>query len=161
MDDARVSGKVPTMMKRVVVGLMAMTTAAIPASAQSPEVRADAIFAGPAAVHAGIGLIATVGTYLRSGIIGGIGAGTDGISGRVDIVNRFHLDPFREHKWAPYAGGGLTARFDDNRRARFYLLAVAGVDGPVRKGLTTAIEAGLGGGGRLGVIVRKAAAERR
>jgi hypothetical protein len=132
-----------------------------PLKAQSVEARIDGIVANPAAIHAGIGITGVTGTYLRSGIVAGIGESKNGISGRVDFVNRFHLDPFREHKWAPYAGGGLTTRFDDNRRTRVYLLLIAGVDGPVTNGLTTSIEAGLGGGGRIGVIIRRATAERR
>ncbi len=125
------------------------------------EARADAIFADVSVIHGALGFTVPAGTYLRSGIDAGLGAGPDGISGRIDLVNRFHLDPFRESKWAPYAGGGLTARFDQGRRGRVYLLIFAGLDGPVRGGLATSFEAGLGGGGRVGLIVRRAAAERR
>jgi hypothetical protein len=89
-----------------------------------------------------------------------MGASRDGLSGRIDLLNRFHLDPFRESRWAPYAGGGLSGRFD-NGRERVYLLLIVGVDGPVSRGLTTSFEGGLGGGGRLGVTIRRAAAERR
>jgi len=39
--------------------------------------------------------------------------------------------------------------------------AVAGIDGPVRNGLTTSFEVGLGGGARVGLILRQAVAERR
>lgn len=123
------------------------------------EGRVDAIISRTSAVHAGLGLTFHTGTYLRSGIVAGIGGGGDGLSGRLDIVNRFHLDPFRESRWAPYAGGGVSGRIDDERRV--YLLLLVGVDGPVSRGLTTTVEAGLGGGGRIGVIVRRAAAERR
>ncbi len=130
-------------------------------SSPAIEARVDAIFADVSAIHGAVGFTVPIGTYLRSGLDAGIGAGADGISGRIDLINRFHLDPFRESRWAPYAGGGLTARFDDNRRGRVYLLIFAGLDGPVWRGLTTSFEAGLGGGGRIGVIVRRAAAERR
>jgi hypothetical protein len=125
------------------------------------EARVDAIISDVSAIHGAIGFTVPVGTYLRSGIDAGIGASSEGISGRIDLVNRFHLDPFRESKWAPYGGGGLTARFDDNRREKIYLLIFAGIDGPVKRGLTTSFEAGLGGGGRVGLIIRRAAAERR
>lgn len=137
--------------------------ASSPSGAQSvvPEARVDAIISNVSAVHAGFGVTGSVGTYLRSGVVAGAGLSRDGLSGRLDVVNRFHLDPFRESRWAPYAGGGLTARFDEGHRARAFLLLLIGIDGPVRKGLTTSIEAGLGGGGRLGVIVRKTRAERR
>ncbi len=128
--------------------------------AQSIEGRIDAIAAGPAAIHAGVGFTVPMGTYVRSGFDGAIGSSRNGISGRVDGFARFHLDPLRQHKWAPYGGGGLTARFDDNRATRYYLLVFLGIDGPVANKLSASIEAGLGGGGRIGVIVRQAA-ERR
>jgi hypothetical protein len=142
-------------------GAAALVGMPVQARCQSLEARGDAIVAGPAAIHAGIGFTAPLGTYVRSGLVGGLGAGEDGLSGRVDLVSRFQLDPFREHRWAPYAGGGLTARFDAHRQTRFALLLLVGVDGPARQGLTTAVEAGLGSGGRIGVIIRRAVAERR
>jgi hypothetical protein len=125
------------------------------------EGRVDAIISDLSAIQGGIGFTVPAGTYLRSGFDAAVGASRDGISGRLDFVNRFHLDPFRQSKWAPYAGGGLSARFDDNRHERLYLLVFAGIDGPVKNGLTTSIEAGLGGGARIGMIIRRAAAERR
>ncbi|MEO8194186.1 MAG: hypothetical protein ABI681_10055 [Gemmatimonadales bacterium] len=127
----------------------------------TPEARIDAILALPEALHAGLGIMFNTGTYLRSGVVAGVGASRDGLSGRIDGVARFHLDPFREHRWAPYGGGGLTIRFDEDRRRRPYLLLLAGIDGPVKGGLTTSFEAALGGGGRIGVIIRRGAAERR
>ena len=133
---------------------------AVSAEAQSIEGRVDGIFAGPAAIHAGAGFTVPMGTYVRSGVDGAIGSSRDGISGRVDAFARFHLDPFRQHKWAPYGGGGLTARFDDNRSNRYFLLVFLGVDGPVTGKVSTSIEAAFGGGGRIGLIVRRAG-ERR
>ena len=131
------------------------------ARAQAPLARADVIVAAKPAAHLGAGVAWRTGTYLRSGLEGGIGASEDGISGRLDIVNRFHLDPFRESRWAPYAGGGLSTRFDDNAETRVYLLVLFGVDGPAKRGLSTSLEAGFGGGGRIGVVIRRASAERR
>jgi len=145
----------------VFIAVLAPAILASGAEAQSAEGRVDVFADGPPAIHAGAGFTVRAGTYLRSGLTGAIGASRNGISGRVDFMNRFHLDPFRERRWGPYAGGGLTARFDDNRSDRFYLLLIAGIDGPARRGVTTAIEAGLGGGARLGLILRHAAAERR
>lgn len=135
--------------------------APLTAAAQSVEGRLDGILADPAAIHAGAGLSVPVGTYVRLGFVGAVGGSSGGISGRSDLFARFHLDPFREHRWALYAGGGLTARYDDNRTTRYFLLLLAGVDGPVRGGIAPSIEAGFGGGGRIGVIIRRSAAERR
>lgn len=151
----------------VVNVLLLPATAAAQRPAKDPvpkiaiEGRVDALVSKVSAVHAGAGFTVKTGTYLRSGLDAGLGASRDGISGRIDFVNRFHLDPFRQFKWAPYAGGGIGVRFDDNRREQVYLLVFLGVDGPVRNGLGTSFEAGLGGGGRIGMIIRRAAAERR
>lgn len=141
--------------------LIALLLLPLTIRAQSIEGRIDAIAKNPPAIHAGAGFTIPLGTYVRSGVDAGIGASEDGISGRIDFVNRFHLDPFRQHKWAPYAGGGLTARFDDNRSSRIYLLLFAGMDGPASRGIGTSIEAGFGGGGRIGIILRKTTTERR
>lgn len=135
--------------------------AASPARAQVPEARVDVIIAETSAVHAGAGVSFSTGTYLRSGVVAALGSSRDGISGRIDFLNRFHLDPFRESRWAPYAGGGLTARFDDGHNSRVYLLVIFGVDGPAKRGLTTSFEAGFGGGGRIGAVIRRTSAERR
>lgn len=148
-------------MKVLSVVIMLAVLGRSPVEAQTPEGRIDAIASDPAAIHAGLGVTTKAGTYLRTGIVGGLGASGDGISGRIDFINRFHLDPFRESKWAPYAGGGLSARFDDNARSRLYALLILGLDGPVARGLTTSVEAGLGGGARLGIVIRRAAQERR
>ena len=143
--------------------LVALVAAPVarPGAAQVPEARVDAIIAETSAVHAGVGVSVSAGTYLRSGVVAALGASRDGLSGRVDLLNRFHLDPFRESRWAPYAGGGLTARFDNGSKSRVYLLIVLGIDGPAKRGLTTSFEAGFGGGGRIGFVIRRTSAERR
>jgi hypothetical protein len=102
-----------------------------------------------------------MGYYVRSGIVGGVGATGNGLSGRVDFFARFHFDPFRESRWAPYGGGGVSGRFDNGERARAFLLLLAGLDGPIHGGMTSSVELGLGGGARIGVIIRQARRERR
>jgi len=127
----------------------------------SIEGRIDAIAASTSAIQAGIGLTTVAGTYVRTGIVGAIGASKNGVSGRADAFARFHLDPFRESSWAPYGGAGLSTRFEQNERTSAYVLVFAGIDGPIRNGLTMSIEAGLGGGGRVGIILRRAVARQR
>lgn len=127
----------------------------------SIEARIDVIGAKRSAAQAGVGILMFAGTYLRTGIVGAVGATKDGLSSRADGFALFHLDPFRQSRWAPYGGAGLSGRFDEGSRPRAYLLVFAGVDGPVKSGLTTSFEAGLGGGVRLGVVIRQAVAERR
>ena len=127
----------------------------------SIEARIDAIAASTSAIQAGIGLTTVAGTYVRTGIVAAVGASKNGVSGRADAFARFHLDPFRESNWAPYGGAGLSTRMEQGERTRAYVLVFAGIDGPIRNGLTTSIEAGLGGGGRIGIIVRRAVARQR
>ncbi len=133
---------------------------AAPPQKTDVEGRIDAIVTARRAIQAGIGVTTPVGTYVRLGIVGAAGAG-GGRSARIDGFARFHLDPVRQSRWAPYGGAGLTGRFDQAARTKAYLLVFAGIDGPIQNGLTTSVEAGLGGGARVGIILRRAVAERR
>lgn len=139
----------------------AQTAAPTKPSSISIEGRIDAIAASTSAIQAGVGLTTVAGIYARTGVVGAIGASKNGLSGRADAFARFHLDPFRESRWAPYGGAGLSTRMEQGERTRAYLLVFAGIDGPIRDGLTTSIEAGLGGGGRIGIILRRAVARQR
>lgn len=127
----------------------------------SIEGRIDAIAASTRAIQAGVGLTTVGGTYVRTGIVGAIGASKNGLSGRADAFARFHLDPFRESRWAPYGGAGLSTRMEHGERTKAYVLVFAGIDGPIHNGLTMSIEAGLGGGARLGIVLRRGAARQR
>ena len=127
----------------------------------APEIRLDGIIARLSALHLGAGFTAAAGTYVRTGVIGGVGFSRNGLSGRIDGVARFHFDPLRQSRWAPYGGGGISGRFDKDEKARAYLLLLLGLDGPVYNGATPSFELGLGGGARIGVIFRRATAERR
>jgi hypothetical protein len=131
------------------------------ASILDPEFRIDGIIARVSALQVGAGVTMVAGTYVRSGIVGALGFSRDGLSGRIDGIARFHFDPFRQSRWAPYGGGGISGRFDRIAGARAYLLLLAGLDGPVRNGMTPSVELGLGGGARIGVILRRATGERR
>jgi hypothetical protein len=127
----------------------------------APEVRLDGIIARVSALQLGAGFTAAAGSYVRTGVIAGVGFSRNGLSGRVDGIARFHFDPFRQSRWAPYGGGGISGRFDSNEKTRAYLLLLLGLDGPVYNGATPSFELGLGGGARIGVLVRRATAERR
>ncbi len=131
------------------------------------EVRLDAIFARSAGVEAACGFTVPVGIYVRSGIVGGVGFGRHGAEGRTDFVSRFSFDPFRQTRWAPYAGAGLSGRYRSelDGGARAYLLVFLGVEGPLAlgelSGWVPAAEVGLGGGARVGVILRRGVNARR
>lgn len=131
------------------------------------EGRLDAIFARSTGFEAAYGFTVPVGIYVRSGFVAGIGAGRHGVEGRTDFISRFSFDPFRQTRWAPYAGAGLSGRYrsklDDGDRA--YLLVFLGVEGPLPlgelSGWVPAVEIGLGGGARVGVILRRGVNARR
>ena len=123
------------------------------------EWRADALSGPPFALQLGAGLNIPVGYYVRVGLTaaGGVAwrGNTSAGSARVDLTTRYLLDPFGELHWGAYGGAGVSARVDDGD-ARTYLLIVGGVEGPASHGWRPSIEAGLGGGARLGIVLRRA-----
>ena len=131
------------------------------------EVRVDAIFARTAGVEAAYGFTVPAGIYVRSGLVGGVGAGRHGVEGRTDLISRFSFDPFRQSRWAPYAGAGLSGRYRSklDGGSRAYILVFLGVEGPLPLGETSgwvpAVELGLGGGARVGLILRRGINARR
>jgi hypothetical protein len=129
------------------------------------EARIDALAGPPAGAQLGIGANVAAGYYIRIGLDAAAGASSrDGsavLSGRVDLASRFLLDPFRESAWAPYAGGGFTAQWDRDGNRRGDLLLLIGLEGPAHAGWRTAVELGLGGGARLGVVLRRARSNSR
>ena len=90
-----------------------------------------------------------------------------GIESRADFVSRFSLDSFRQSRWVPYAGGGLSGRFRSlaDGGAKGYLLVFLGIEGPLpdgkMSGWAPAVEVGLGGGARVGLILRRGINGRR
>ncbi len=156
--------------------LLALGVAATPPAISSAQVvqqdfqnefRLDAIFSRSGAVQAAYGFTVPAGIYVRSGMVAGIGAGRHGIEGRSDLVVRFSFDPFRQSRWAPYAGAGLSGRYRSklDGGSRGYLLVFLGVEGPLplgeRSGWVPAVEVGLGGGARVGIVLRRGVNARR
>ena len=141
--------------------------AQIPTQPLQSEVRVDGIFARSSGVEAGYGISIPTGIYVRTGLVGGVGAGRHGVESRADFISRFSLDPFRQSRWAPYAGAGLSGRFRpaDDGGAKGFLLVFLGLEGPLPdrqlSGWVPAFEVGLGGGARVAVIFRKGIAGRR
>ncbi|HEX2601069.1 MAG TPA: hypothetical protein VHL32_03070 [Gemmatimonadaceae bacterium] len=131
------------------------------------EYRLDAIFAHTAGAEAALGLSVPAGLYVRTGLVAGIGVGAHGAEGRTDLFSRFSLDPFRQSRWAPYAGAGISGRYRSklDGGSRAYLLVFLGVEGPLpigrTSGIVPAFEVGLGGGARVGVIFRRGINGRR
>jgi hypothetical protein len=131
------------------------------------ELRLDGFFAEQTAVHAGYGVSVPAGLYVRAGLVLGVGVGRHGFEGRSDLIGRFSFDPLRQSRWAPYGGGGVSGRFNstEDGDGKAYLLFFLGVEGPLPAGRTRgwvpAVEVGLGGGARVGVVMRRAIHSRR
>lgn len=148
-------------------GLPLGAAAQTPEQALQTEWRIDGIVAHTAGVDAGIGMSVPAGIYMRAGLVAGIGAGLHGVEGRTDVLGRFSLDPFRQSRWAPYAGAGISGRYRDelDGGSHAYILLVLGVEGPLPRGRTSgwvpAFELGLGGGARVGVVLRRGISARR
>ncbi len=147
--------------------LVIAAVAARPARAQStlelrpvPVVRADAIIARhQTSLEAGGGVQIPAGYYVRVDVIGAAGEHTqDGAhdaSGRLDVVGRFLLDPYRQTPFGLSAGAGLSLRVRHGDRVRPYLLMVADLEGPrTAGGVSPALQLGLGGGVRIGLALR-------
>lgn len=138
--------------------LLLAAPAAVGAQRIQPEVRADVLHASRAVWHFGGGITWPLGNYVRVSSVMSYGisarAGATG-EWRGDAFARVTLDPFRRNRFGFSFGGGLTVRH------RPWVLAVAEVEGPAWRGLTAAAQAGLGGGYRAGLILRRAAPRRR
>lgn len=151
----------------LILGVTARAVAQLPEQPLQTEVRLDGIVAHSAALEAGLGLSIPAGIYIRSGLVTGIGAGQHGVEGRTDLISRFSLDPFRQVRWAPYGGAGISGRYRSrlDGGSRAYLLVFLGVEGPLplggTSGIVPAFELGLGGGARVGVVLRRGINTRR
>lgn len=129
------------------------------------ELRADAILGHRPALQVGGGVQLPLGYYARLGVDGLVGIRTDQVSpradARLDLLGRFLLDPFRQSPYGLSVGGGMSLRAEPRDRVRPYLLLAAEVEGRRRaSGWVPALQLGLGGGARLGVVLRRAPAVR-
>lgn len=129
-----------------------------PASPLQWEGRIDALLTPLPGAHAGGGLNVRAGQYARIGVTAAFGAVRDRgetlASGRADATVRFLLDPFAEARRGWYGGAGLTVRGDGDRAWHGDLVLVVGVEGTRASRSVRAVELALGGGVRLGVVLR-------
>jgi hypothetical protein len=162
----------------IALALTALVAAVAPARGQGaarrasprPEGRIDYFGPDPHTLHAGAGLNLLVGTYLRVGLIAGGGAtwqdGETRGSARAEVIGRFSFDPFRERRWGLSAGGGVSAQYDYDavrRRPRWQALVtvILDLEGPRTGSLAPAVQVGLGGRPRIGLVLRAADPYRR
>jgi hypothetical protein len=118
----------------------------------------DALASRHTAVEVGASVIVPGGVYARTALTGATGVawrdGTAASATRVEVVSRFLLDPFRESPYGLSVGGGVGATNAADGRWRAYLAFLFDLE-LTRVGKTTpAIQLGLGGGARLGVVLR-------
>jgi hypothetical protein len=129
------------------------------------EYRVDVIDGRGTTVQGGFGYTVAMGTYMRVAAIGGLGpqwrAGETLLAGRTDLIGRFVLDPFRQTPIALSLGGGVSVPYEQHEVTRPYLTAVIDVEGRSRRGITPAIQVGLGGGARVGLVFRTSVRQRR
>jgi hypothetical protein len=123
------------------------------------EYRADAIVTRGTALEGGLGAVLPLGTYVRMSIDGAAGPtwrdGSVHASGRVDAISRFLLDPFREVPVGVSLGGGVSVPYvAGDKRVRPYLTVVADIEGRKHGAFTPAMQIGLGGGARIGFVLR-------
>jgi hypothetical protein len=140
-----------------------------PRAPSRTEARLDFLGPDPSALHVGVGVNVPAGTYLRLGLVAAGGASRDAGrtagSARADVVGRFLFDPFRERRWGFSGGGGVSTRYDraadGRRRWRALVTLLADLEGPRVRSVAPALQLGLGGGFRAGVILRSSGANLR
>jgi len=132
------------------------------------ELRADAIdprSTRNGTLQAGVGVNIPLGSYMRLELDGAGGVTrreeVDQHSGRGDAIARFLLDPFAESSWGLSIGGGMSVLFADGAQTRGYLVVVADLEAPRIGALVPALQVGLGGGLRVGLVARAYRAGRR
>jgi hypothetical protein len=116
-------------------------------------------------VQAGAGVQIPMGYYVRVGLDGAVGVPTGAnapsprrVDARADLLVRFLLDPFRQSRYGLSLGGGLSARAEPGDHVRPRLLVAMDLEGRRSShGVVPALQVGLGGGVRVGVILRRGA----
>jgi hypothetical protein len=125
-----------------------------------PEVRVDGIISNAGVLQAAVGADIPISAAMHLELAAGAGptfangARVD-LSARTDAVVHFLLDPQHSMKWSPYAGGGIGARYN-GANWRGVAIVVVGVNAPKWKNAIPFVEAGLGGGFRIGAGLRRA-----
>ena len=142
-----------------VVALALLTrvgAAQAPTRSAAIEARIDGIVARDVATaHAGLGLIRPASRNFELQLIlgGGVtvrdGRNDSRASARADILARFAPPPSSRDAWSAYAAGGVGALFERGLEGRGVLVLLVGA-----RGRRAFVEAGLGGGVRIGAGLR-------
>ena len=142
-----------------VVAALAIGPGAAGAQRLQPELRIDALWPAPVVVQPGVGATIPLGYYVRVTAAAGYAPRADARliddHWRGDVIGRFLLDPFRQQRWGASVGGGLSIR------EKTYLAALLDIEGRDWKGVMTALQIGVSGGVRAGLVFRRAVSDRR
>jgi hypothetical protein len=148
-----------TWLSLVIFNLAGASTAAAQRPTVTHELRVDAIVAHNSAIEGGASLIVPAGVYARTAVTaaGGMAereSAAKGV-GRLEVVSRFLLDPFRDWPYGLSIGAGVgVTNLADGRRWRPYLASVLDLETKRVGKLSPALQVGLGGGVRLGIALR-------
>jgi hypothetical protein len=126
---------------------------------REPEIRADVLGPSPYTVQLGAGVNVGAGYYERVELDGAFGARRRGSalvgSARADALLRLLLDPFGQERWGLSLAGGVSLRAEAGDKLRPYLAGAAELEGPITHGIRMAYQLGLGGGVRVGIVIRR------
>ena len=143
-------------MKPIVVGtvlsIAALVARQVEAQRVQPEIRFEALGPNPYQGLLGLALHFPAGRYVRVGL-----GGTGFAIGRADLIARFTFDPYRQQQWALSIGGGLSRDYDRG----LFLAVHSDLEGPLVAGPTPFVSAGLAGGPRFAIGVRRGFRNRR
>ena len=125
-----------------------------------PELRIDATSARIPRLEMSAGAVVPIGIYVRLALTAGGGVARENTmthaTARGDAIARFELDPLKQHTRGAYVGGGLSLLGRDGPHVGAYLALVAGLELKARAGWVPGIEAGLGGGARFAIALKRA-----
>ena len=125
----------------------------------------DVSSASSGTLQGGVGANIPLGYYVRLELDGAGGVtrrdNVNHNSARVDALARFLLDPFNDVPWGLSIGGGMSGMFEQNATSREYLVVVLDLETPHVGSVTPALQFGLGGGLRVGVVLRPYRSGRR
>jgi hypothetical protein len=146
--------------RRLLVAAAVCAAGALPAQPLQPEIRVDLQGPRPISLAPGVGLTLPLGYYVRVGAAVGyavpLESSATGSRWRTDLLARALFDPFRQQRWGLSIGGGLSYR-----RSRTSILAMLDLEGPEVRGVLPALQLGVSGGLRAGLVFRKAISGRR
>lgn len=130
-----------------------------------PAVRVDAILARDPSAQVAAGVAVASAYNVRLELDAGVGgvsrAGGWQRAGRLDLLGRWLADPFRQSRWGLTAGGGIGVLLEESRAPRPVAVVTLGIEGPGDGMWVPGVEAGLGGGARIGLTLRRAPLRRR